>query len=92
MTDFTQMHVFFVVTTAAVILVTAFVCAALVALIRFLMTLDSIATEVEEEAEEIRADMDEFREGVKERFRMVFQFFGKTKKRAARAGKRKTKS
>lgn len=81
MDDFVQMHVFFAVTTAAVILVTAFICAALVALTRFLRTLDSIATEVEEEAAEIREDLDNLREGVKERFRLVLHFFGRTKKR-----------
>lgn len=86
MTDFTQMQVFFAVTTAAVVLVTAFVCAALVALTRFLRTLDGIATEVGEEAEEIRADIRELREGVKKGFRFVpwFHFFGKTSKRLTR--------
>lgn len=80
MDDFVQMHVFFAVTTAAVILVTAFVCASLVALFRFLRTLDRIATEVEEETAEIREDLDQLREGVKERFRLVLHFFGKRKK------------
>lgn len=88
MTDFIQMHVFFAVTTAAVILLTAFACAALVALTRFLLTLDNIATEVEEEAEEIRADIDHLREGVKERFRMVFHVFGRTKKRISGKSKK----
>lgn len=86
MADYTQMHVFFVVTTAAVILVTAFVCAALVAFTIFLRTLDRIANEVEEEAQELRADLDELREGVKDKFRLVpwFNFFGKAGKRATR--------
>lgn len=88
MADFTQMHVFFVVTTAAVILVTAFVCAALVMLIRFLHTLDGIATEVEEEAAEIREDLDHLREGAKRRFRLVLHFFGKTKRRITRKAKK----
>lgn len=86
MDDFTQMHVFFAVTTAAVILVTAFVCATLVALFRFLRTLERIAGHVEEEAQEIREDLDELRSGLKNGFRFVpwFSFFGKTAKRVSR--------
>lgn len=86
MTDFTQMHVFFAVTTGAVILVTALVCAVLVALFRFFNTLNRIATEVKEEAMEIRADLDTMREDMKEGFRFVplFKFFGKSAKRVAR--------
>lgn len=86
MTDFTQMHVFFAVTTAAVILVTALICAVLVAFFRFFNTLNRIANEVQEEAMEIRADLDEMREGMKEGFRFVplFNFFGKSAKRATR--------
>lgn len=86
MNDFAQMHAFFAVTTVAVILMTALVCGALVALIRFLRTLDRIANNVEEEAAEIRADLEDLREGVKEKFRFVpwFTFFGKAGKRLSR--------
>jgi hypothetical protein len=86
MTDFTQMHIFFAVTTAAVVLLTAFACGALVALLRFLRTLDRIANEVEEEATLMRADLDELREGVKKGFRLVpwLNFFGKVGKRLPR--------
>lgn len=96
MTDFTQMHVFFAVTTAAVILVTALMGGVLVALFRFLRTLDRIAGEVEEETAEIRADLSELREGVKKGFRFVpwFHFFGKAGKRVARksATRKKTRT
>jgi hypothetical protein len=83
MDDFTQMHIFFAVTTGAVILITALVCAVLFMLARFLRTLDRIAEEVEEEAAEIRADLSELRSGLKKGFRFVpwFGFFGKTAKR-----------
>lgn len=86
MTDFTQMHVFFAVTTAAVILTTALIGGVLVALFRFLRTLDRIANEVEDEAAEIRADLDELRAGVKKKFRFVpwFTFLGKMGKRMTR--------
>ncbi len=78
MDDFTQMHAFFAVTTAAVILVTALVCATLVALVRFLRTLDRIANHVEEETQEIREDLDDLREDLHNGFRLVpfFRFFG----------------
>ncbi|HWU24356.1 MAG TPA: hypothetical protein VN086_01215 [Candidatus Paceibacterota bacterium] len=96
MTDFTQMHIFFAVTTAAVILVTALMGGVLVALFRFLRTLDRIANEVEDEAAEIRADLDELREGVKKGFRLVpwFNFFGKAAKRMPRksASRKKTRN
>lgn len=86
MTDYTQMHVFFTVTTAAVILVTALFCGMIVALIRFFTTLNNIAREVHEEATEIRADLDDLRADVSKGFRFVpwFTFFGKLGKRAAR--------
>ena len=86
MTDFTQMHIFFAVTTAAVILLAALMGGVLVALIRFLRTLDRIANEVEDEAAEIRADLDDLREGVKRKLRFVpwFNFFGKAGMRRAR--------
>jgi hypothetical protein len=84
MTDFTQMHIFFAVTTAAVILLTALTCGVLVALMRFFVTLNRIAQNVHEEAEEIRADLNELREDVKRGFRFVpfFNFFSKTAKRS----------
>ena len=86
MDDFTQMHVFFAVTTAAVVLVTALVCGVLVALFRFMRTLDRIAELVEEETAEIREDLGELRSGLKKGFRFVpwFTFFGKTARRVAR--------
>jgi hypothetical protein len=85
MDDFTQMHVFFVVTTAATILVTAFVCAVLVAGLRFFRTLDRIAGEVEEEAAEIRSDLNDLRAELHKGFRFVpwLSFFGKSAKRIA---------
>jgi hypothetical protein len=86
MTDYTQMHVFFAVTTVAVILFTAFLCAVLVALYRLLRTLDDIAQNVEEETDEIRADLDDLREDLREGFRFVplFHFFGKAARRAVK--------
>ncbi|MDB4991760.1 MAG: hypothetical protein JWL75_5 [Parcubacteria group bacterium] len=83
MDDYTQMYIFFAVTTAAVILITALMGGLLVMLIRFFNTLNHIAKDVQESAEEIRADFDELREDVKRGFRFVpfFNFFSKTAKR-----------
>lgn len=82
MDDFTQMHVFFAVTTGAVIIVTALLGGLLVALFRFFTTLNRIAEEVHQSAEDIRADLNELRADVKKRFRFVpfFNFFSKTAK------------
>jgi hypothetical protein len=97
MTDYTQMHVFFAVTTAAVILFTAFLCAVLVALYRLLRTLDDIAQNVEEETDEIRADLDDLRDDLREGFRSVpllplFHFFGKAARRAVQRKKARRRS
>jgi hypothetical protein len=89
MADYTQMHVFFAVTTAAVILFTAFLCAVLVAFFRLLRTLDRIAQEVEEETQNIREDLNDLREDMHKGFRFVpfFHFFGKAAMRAAKQKK-----
>jgi hypothetical protein len=94
MTDFTQMHIFFAVTTASVILVAVFTCAMLVAVTRLFLTLDDIATSVEEETDEIRADLDELRGNVRKGFRFVplFHFFGKAALRSAKRKRARTKA
>ncbi len=86
MADYTQMHIFFAVTTGAVIILTALVGALLFMLVRFMRTLDRIASHVEEEAGEIREDLGELRSDLKKGFRFVpwFNFFGKTAKRVSR--------
>jgi hypothetical protein len=91
MTDFTQMHVFFAVTTAAVILFTIFLCAVLAAVFKLLRTLDDIAQNVEEESQLIREDLKELRSDVRSGLRFVpfLHFFGKSARRIA---KRKRKS
>jgi hypothetical protein len=89
MSEFAQMHIFFAVTTAAVILLTALMGGVLVALFRLFRTLDRIASEVHEEAEQIREDLADMRAGVKKGFRFVpfLTFFGKTATRAAKKKK-----
>ncbi len=86
MDDFTQMHAFFAVTTGAVIILAALFGGVLVAVFRLFITLNRIAQNVHEEAEEIRADLDELRNDVKAGFRFVpfFNFFSKTAKRGTR--------
>jgi len=89
MDEFLKMDVFFAVSTAAVILITALFCGVLVFLMRFLNTLTRIATEVEEETEAIRADLSELRADMSKGFRLVplFSFFGKAHKRLSRKRK-----
>jgi predicted MFS family arabinose efflux permease len=79
------MHIFFVVTTVVVVVFGVLGCVALFYLIRLFRTLDRIASQVQEEAEEIRADLDDMRKKTKrEGLRLVhlITFFGKTAKRA----------
>lgn len=94
MDDFQQMHIFFVVATAAVVIFTISVCIFLVYITRLVSTLNSIAKNVQEEAEEIRADLDDARaQIIREGRRLVplISLFGKT---ALRLGfhKKKRKS
>lgn len=85
MDDFTQMHIFFAVTTVAVVVLALLGAMLLIALIRVLRTIDRIANEVEEEAAEIRADLDGLRKDMKKGLRLVpwFGFFGKLARRTS---------
>lgn len=92
MTDFLKMDIFFAVATVSVVIVALCVCMVLVQLTRFLRTLDSIASEVEAEAQEIRADLDDARASIaREGRRLVplLGFFGKTALRLGGKKKRK---
>lgn len=85
MDEFFKMDIFFVVTTGVVVFVGILTCVALIYLISLFRTLDRIASQVHEEAEEIRADLDEMRTKTRrEGLRLVhlLTFFGKTAKRA----------
>ncbi len=92
MDEFFKMDVFFVVATAATVVVALCVCVMLAYATKLLRTLDRIAQEVEEEAQEIREDLDEMREEIrdgKNRFLSLFSFFGKGAKRVAKHTKRR---
>ena len=85
MDPFLQMHIFFLVTTIVVALLGVLGCAALISLILLFRTLDRIATNVHEETEEIRADLDDMRKKARReglRLGHLITFFGKTAKRA----------
>lgn len=87
MDEFFKMDIFFVVTTVVVVVLGVLSCVALVYLIRLFRTLDRIASQVHEETEEIRADLDEMRAKTRrEGLRLVhlLTFFGKTAKRASK--------
>jgi len=87
MDEFFKMDIFFVVTTVVVVSIGVLSCVALLFLIKLFRTLDRIATEVHEEAEEIRADLDEMRRKTKReglRLAHLLTFFGKTAKRATK--------
>lgn len=92
MADFLKMDIFFAVATVSVALIALCMCILLVQLIRFIRTLDSIASEVEAEAQEIRADLDDARASIaREGRRLVplLGFFGKTALRLSGKKKRK---
>lgn len=85
MDAFLKMDIFFCVTTIVVVVLGVLSCIALYFLIRLFRTLDRIANQVNEETEEIRADLHEMRaktrrEGL--RLQHLLTFFGKTAKRA----------
>ncbi len=84
MDPFLQMHIFFLVTTIVVVALGVLGCIALIALILLFRTLDRIATNVHEETEEIRADLNDMRKKAKReglRLGHLLTFFGKTAKR-----------
>ncbi|KND49330.1 MAG: hypothetical protein AB203_02945 [Parcubacteria bacterium C7867-008] len=85
MDPFLQMHIFFLVTTIVVVALGVLSCVALVYLILLFRTVERIANHVNEEAEEIRADLDDVRRKAKReglRLGHLITFFGKTAKRA----------
>ena len=87
MDPFLKMDIFFAVTTVVVVLFGVLSCVALACLIRLFITLNRIASEVHEEAEEIRADLDVMRRKTKReglRLAHLLTFFGKTAKRATK--------
>jgi hypothetical protein len=87
MDEFFKMDIFFVVTTAVVVVLGVLSCVALIYLIRLFRTLDRIAGQVKDETEEIRADLDEMRQKTRReglRLANLLTFFGKTAKRAAK--------
>lgn len=87
MDPFFQMHIFFFVTTVVVVVFGVLSCVALVYLILLFRTLDRIASQVHEETEEIRADLDEMRRNAKReglRLGHLITFFGKTANRTAK--------
>jgi hypothetical protein len=92
MDEFFKMDVFFVVATAAAVVVALCLCVMLAYATKFLRTLDRIAQEVEGEAQEIREDLDELREEIrdgKNRFLSLFSFFGKGARRVTKHTKRR---
>lgn len=87
MDAFLKMDVFFVVATAAVVVVAALVGVLLYRAIRLMRTLERIASEVQEEAGEIRADLRNLRQDVLARglrFAPFLGMFGKIAKRAVK--------
>jgi CHAD domain-containing protein len=92
MDPFYKMDIFFVVATAAVAVVALCMCVVLVYLAKLLKTLDRIATEVEEETEEIRGDLHDMRLKMRRSgtwFVPLLSFFGRSAKRLASGKKRK---
>ncbi|KND50460.1 MAG: hypothetical protein AB202_02280 [Parcubacteria bacterium C7867-007] len=84
MDPFLQMHIFFLVTTIVVVVLGVLSCVALVYVILLIRTVERIASHVNEEAEEIRADIDDVRRKAKReglRLKHLITFFGKTAKR-----------
>ncbi|MDB5237557.1 MAG: hypothetical protein JWL88_659 [Parcubacteria group bacterium] len=87
MEPFFQMQIFFVVTTTIVVVLGVLACVALVYLILLFRTLDRIASQVHEEAEEIRSDLGDMRRKAKReglRLSHLITFFGKTAKRVSK--------
>ena len=65
MTDFMKMDIFFVVATLALVLLTVMVSIVLWYGIRLMRTLERIAVHIEEEAKELKKDLDEARADAK---------------------------
>lgn len=84
MGDFAQMHVFFVVTTIAVVLVALLVCIALYFVVRILRTVDRFSEEALDEAKLMRGDIAELRGSVKREGAKLKHFAKFGKKFAAR--------
>ena len=64
MESFTKMDIFFAVTTAAIVIITAGIALIVYRIVRFVRVLEGIATSVKEEAKEIRNDMTRLRSEV----------------------------
>lgn len=93
MDPFLKMNVFFVVTTIVVLLVGALIVVILVYVARLVRALSQIATDVEEEAQEIRADLGEARAKVKKeglKLSQLLSFFGLRRSSAPRKPRKKT--
>ncbi len=65
MTDFTQMYVFFIITSLAVVVVTLLVSLALYYVVRILRTVDRLSTAALDEATLLREDIAELRTNVR---------------------------
>jgi hypothetical protein len=90
MEDFFKMDVFFVVATAATVVVAVLLCVVLAYLIRFMRIVNRIGDSIEEETDMIRSDIQETRARVKDfRFLHLFPLLGKSAKRIAARSKRK---
>ncbi|MCE9540944.1 hypothetical protein K8R03_00070 [Candidatus Kaiserbacteria bacterium] len=84
MNDFTMMHVFFAVTTLAVLVFSLLACIAAWYVIRILKTVDSFSKAALEEAQQLRADIGQMRATVRAegfKFKTLARFI---KKQAAR--------
>ena len=94
MNEFAKMDIFFMITTVAVVVVAISMVVVLVYIARLLHTLNRIATDVEEEAEAIRADLEDARAKVRReglKLAHLFSFFGKTTKRLSSSRKKVSK-
>lgn len=93
MDPFLKMNVFFVITTIVVLLVGALVVVILVYVARLVRTLNQIAIDVEEEAQEIRGDISELRTKAKKeglKLSQLLSFFGLRRPVAARKPRKKS--
>lgn len=87
MDAFAKMDIFFIIATAAVVILTVLIGLLVYRVILFVQIVNRIVTEVQEEAGEIRADIKSLRQDVvREGFRItsLASFFGKTAKRVAK--------
>lgn len=78
MSDFAQMHVFFIVTTGAVVIVTLLLALVLYYIVRILRTVDAFSRMALDEAAEVREDIADLRASVRAegmKWRSLAKFF-----------------